>query len=108
MTNIHQISPEQLKQQIDADQIILIDVRETLEHKKKNIHQAQNIPLSKLTIDNIPLEALKTKKLVLHCQIGNRSMIACEKLKNENLPYDIWNLEGGILAWENANLTCGP
>lgn len=105
MTNIHQISPEQLKQQIDADQIILIDVRETFEHKKKNIHQAQNIPLPQLTIDNIPLKELKTKKLVLHCQLGKRSMIACEKLKNEKFPYDIWNLEGGLLAWENASLT---
>ena len=28
-------------------------------------------------------------------------MMACEKLKGQNYPGDIWNLEGGIFAWKS-------
>jgi len=33
-----------------------------------------------------------------------RGKTACEKLLNENPKLDIYNLEGGIAAWEKAGL----
>ncbi|MCL4149363.1 UNVERIFIED_CONTAM: hypothetical protein GTU68_067130 [Idotea baltica] len=67
-----------------------------------SIEHARNLPLSKVNIDDAHLPEHKHKKLVIHCQAGKRSMMACEKLADA--PFDVWNLEGGILAWKDAGL----
>ena len=45
------------------------------------------------------------KKLVIHCRKGGRGGSACEKLLAEDPSLDIYNLEGGIEAWNAAGLT---
>jgi hypothetical protein len=44
------------------------------------------------------------KKLVIHCRKGGRGGSACEKLLTEDPNLDIYNLEGGIEAWNTAGL----
>ena len=47
------------------------------------------------------LPADKNDKIVLYCRSGRMSVIAAEELVK--LGYtDIWNLEGGMLDWEQA------
>ena len=45
---------------------------------------------------------VKDKKLVLHCRSGKRSLTAGAKLLEENPNLEIYNLEGGIIAWNNC------
>lgn len=43
----------------------------------------------------------KTEKIVLYCRSGRMSRMAAERLVS--LGYtDIWNLDGGMVAWEQA------
>lgn len=104
MTNIHNVQPETLSQWLEADEAVLVDVREPAEYRAESIDHARNLPLSQVTIDDAHMPEHRHKKLVIHCQSGKRSMMACEKLKEQNAPYDIWNLQGGIIAWKASGL----
>jgi len=92
------VSPQQLKEWIDKKECVLIDVREPAEHKAANIKQAKLLPLSNVTRENLP--DLDGKKLVVHCHSGKRAGMACAKLLTEDPNLEIYNLEGGIMSWE--------
>jgi len=94
---IKNIDAKTLKNWLDNDQAILIDVREPAEHRSQNISHAKLIPLNQISKEKLP--EIGNKKLVIHCQAGKRSLMACQKLLNENLGVEIYNLEGGINSW---------
>ena len=104
MTKIHSIDPQTLSKWLESKEAVLIDVREPAEYRSESINGSRNLPLSQVTIGEAHLPEHKDKKLVIHCLSGKRSMMACEKLKNEGAKFDIWNLKGGISNWKSSNL----
>ena len=89
-----------LKKWLKNDEAVLIDVRELAEYQESKIDQAHLIPLGEISINSLP--DFKNKKLVLHCRSGKRSLTAGAKLLEENPKLEIYNLEGGIIAWNNC------
>jgi hypothetical protein len=69
----------------------------------ENIKGATLLPLGNVSKSALPLCA--GKKLVIHCRKGGRGGSACEKLLTEDPNLEIYNLEGGIEAWNAAGLT---
>jgi rhodanese-related sulfurtransferase len=104
MSQIHNVKPDTLSEWLTSGEALLLDVREPVEYNLEHIEQARNLPLSQVTIDEAHLPEHRDKKLVLHCQSGKRSLMACEKLQSASAPFDVWNLEGGIIAWKEAKL----
>jgi rhodanese-related sulfurtransferase len=104
MANINNIDSLTLKDWLDNDEAVLIDVREVIEYKTCSIPNSRHLPLSDININKAHLPEYKDKKLVLHCKSSKRSMMACEKLIKEGIKFDIWNLEGGIESWKDNNL----
>lgn len=104
MAHINNIDPHTLKECLDNNEAILIDVREAIEYKTCSIPNSLHLPLSDIALDKVDLLKHNNKKLVLHCKSGKRSMMACKKLINEGIDCDIWNLEGGITSWQNKKL----
>jgi rhodanese-related sulfurtransferase len=94
---IKNIDAKTLKNWLDNDQAILIDVRQPAEHRSQKIESAKLIPLDEICKEKLP--EIGNKKLVIHCQGGKRSLTACQKLLSENLGVEIYNLEGGINSW---------
>jgi rhodanese-related sulfurtransferase len=92
-----------LKQWLERKEAVLIDVREPAEHAAENITSATLIPLGSITKSALPDCA--GKKLVIHCRKGGRGGSACQKLLAEDPSLEIYNLEGGIEAWNAAGLT---
>ncbi|HTM63005.1 MAG TPA: rhodanese-like domain-containing protein [Gammaproteobacteria bacterium] len=84
------------------NEAVIIDVREPAEYDSIHIEGAKLIPLG--TLDNGKLPDLQGKKLIVHCMLGKRGGKACETLLLGNPDLDVYNLEGGITAWENAGL----
>ena len=94
---MEEITVEELKRKIDnGEDFQLIDVRETFEYDVSNLG-GLNIPLSGIMIES---EKIATDKpVIVHCRSGKRSAAAIMQL--QTLGFDnLYNLEGGILAWK--------
>lgn len=84
----------QLEQYRNKDWVIL-DVRTVGEHKFGAIPESINIPLDTLREN---LEQLRGKKVVVHCQVGQRGHTATRILTQEGI--EAVNLDGGYLTWK--------
>lgn len=93
------IKPDELKQKLENDEVLLIDVREPFEHKVESIESACLIPLSEISFEKLP--SIK-RPIIIHCKSGKRSADACNILLKQNPNLDIASLEGGIIAWKSA------
>ena len=92
------ITSKQLKEMINKNEIILVDVREPIEYEAEHIEGAMLIPLAEL--DRSKLSNIVDKTIVLYCRSGKRSESAYEKIKNYELKHNYYSLKGGILAWK--------
>lgn len=92
-----------LKLWLDNNEAILVDVREPAEHTAEHIGGAILLPLGNVSLSTLP--PYVGKKLVIHCRKGGRGGSACQKLLAEDPSLDLYNLEGGIEAWNAAGLT---
>ncbi|MDQ3842956.1 MAG: rhodanese-like domain-containing protein [Bacteroidota bacterium] len=94
------ITVEELKQKMDrGEKINLVDVREPQEYAEANIG-GRLVPLGKVqTMQVEDLEDLKDEEVILYCRSGRRSMLAALVLDQMGFK-DTYNLEGGILAWQ--------
>ena len=94
---MEEITVEELKRKIDSgEDFQLIDVRETFEYEVSNLG-GENIPLSGILIESDKIAT--DKPVIVQCRSGKRSAAAIMQL--QTLGFDnLYNLEGGILAWK--------
>ena len=97
------ITPVQSTQMINHDDALILDVRESNEYSEGHIINSLHIPLSSLKTRMKDLEKHKSKKVIIACRSGHRSSQACANLKKEGFE-QVFNLRGGVMAWESANL----
>ena len=80
--------------------ILVVDVREFYEFDAGHIEGAEHIPLRQLPARHQTLD--KDRTVVVACQIGQRSALAADFLREQG--WDAHNLEGGMEAWAAAGL----
>ncbi|MCX7337925.1 MAG: rhodanese-like domain-containing protein [Alphaproteobacteria bacterium] len=100
--DIKQIDPHSVRKWLESNAAVLIDVRELAEYNAERIPGSHHIPLSQISMTNLP--SIKGRKIVIHCHSGKRSYSACEKLLDDDPMLEVCNLAGGILAWRAAEL----
>lgn len=96
------VDPLTLKSWLDSGEAVLIDVREPAEHKAESIAKAVSVPLGRVEAGALP--ATEGRKLVVHCLKGGRAASACAKLLGQDSSLELYNLEGGIAAWNAQGL----
>lgn len=101
MSTVKTIDAATANEWIENHEAILIDVREPIEYQEVHIDGAHLIPLGSIELKKLP-QNVGDKKIIMQCRMGQRSSVACKKLLDENKNLDIYNLSGGITAWENA------
>ncbi|MDC7675240.1 rhodanese-like domain-containing protein [Asticcacaulis machinosus] len=89
-----------LKQWLNHNEAILIDVREPSEYAAEHIAGAHLIPLGAL--GTTPLPDMNGRILAVHCLKGGRGQSACQTLSQLYPDLEIHNLDGGIGAWSAA------
>lgn len=89
----------QVKRWLDSEDAILIDVREPAEFSTNHIQGATLLPLGKITSSDLPQTE---QKVVIYCQKGARGNSACVKVTDQDESVTVYNLMGGIEAWQNA------
>ncbi len=92
------ITVKELKAMIDSgEEFQLIDVREQSEFDMGHIN-GLFMPLA--TVPQRFSEISKDKKVIVHCRSGKRSANAISFLENNHGYTNLYNLEGGILAYK--------
>ena len=113
MGQVEAISPADLRAELDAEGVRLIDVREPMEWEQ-HIGGAVQIPRGLLEFVADPEcgprlpESLRIglgprERVVVYCNTGGRGALAAYTLKV--MGYErVANLEGGLTAWREAGL----
>ena len=83
----------------DRDDVVLIDVREQWEYDEGHIPGVVHLPMNDVPnrLDEIPTD----QTVVLTCRSGNRSNQMTNYLQEKGFD-NVHNMEGGIVAWQNA------
>lgn len=92
------INCEQLREQ--QTDVCLIDVRELDEHARESIPGAICVPLSAFSAEALA-KLPKDKLIVIHCQSGNRTCEAYDRLLAAGFD-QVFVLQGGINAWKKS------
>ena len=93
------VTVKELKEMIDkGEDFQLIDVREQSEYDAANL-KGIFIPLA--TVPKNVEKISKDKKVIVHCRSGKRSANAIAFLENNHGYTNLYNLEGGIIAYKN-------
>jgi len=101
-SQIADLSPEQLWQQLRSDQPpLVIDVREPREFQRGHIPQAQLMPLAPLLTSTPDLPG--DRLIVFVCRGGRRSGRVAHLFREKGYAH-VAVLRGGMLAWEAAGL----
>lgn len=90
-------------QLINHKDAVVLDVREPDEFKSGRLLNAKHIPLGKLRDRIGELERYRDTPMVVVCRSGNRSATACALLSREGFT-QVYNLAGGMMAWQKAGL----
>jgi sulfur-carrier protein adenylyltransferase/sulfurtransferase len=101
---IEEISPQELKQRMDAgEEFALVDVRERDEFVQGHLPDATFIPRGFLELQIEQHEPDRDKPVIIYCAGGVRSALAARNLKEMGYSNPI-SLIGGFNGWKNAGL----
>ena len=81
-----------------ADSAVLLDVREDDEWADGHAPDAVHVPMSRISIDDIPAG----RPVYCICRSGNRSGQVTDALVHAGV--EAFNVTGGMIAWSDAGL----
>ena len=96
-----EVSAQELAAMLQAQQAVVVDVREADEFAAGHIPGAVNMPLSTFQPSRLP--DAEGKVLVLNCLGGKRSGMALDKCSSAQAVVET-HLAGGFNAWQAAQL----
>ncbi|GAB4508636.1 MAG: rhodanese-like domain-containing protein [Sulfuricaulis sp.] len=103
MYGIKNANAAQAVQLLNRDNGVVVDVCEPKEFSTGHVPNAINLPLSSLKDRLRDLDKHKNKPIIMSCRSGNRSLKGAVILRKHGFP-TVYNLAGGLQAWERDNL----
>ena len=99
--DVHNLSVNQFEKQMRALlNHCIIDVRTPEEYQEGHIHNAININVDNADFETQIQKLNKNKSFLVYCRSGRRSNNAIQKMIKLGF-YKVYNLDGGIIAWQN-------
>ena len=102
-SSMRSVGPLEATQLSNREDAVFLDLREDGEYRDGHIPQAMHIPLKQLPQRVNELDKLKGRPVIAYCRSGSRTGSAASVLKKSGIE-NVYNLGGGITAWQNANL----
>jgi len=93
---VENLTIDDIKMGLEADSILLVDVREAHEFEAGHIPNSVLVPLSTFHVADIPDPS--GRRVVLSCRSGRRSLTAAEMAFEQGLAIDA-HYAGGFLDW---------
>jgi rhodanese-related sulfurtransferase len=97
------VDPTAATEMINHQQAVVVDVRPSADFHKGHIINAISIPSNGFSNQISTLNKHKEKPIIVSCRSGAQSAGACQLLRKAGFE-QVYNLKGGILAWQSANL----
>jgi rhodanese-related sulfurtransferase len=97
------LPPTEATRLLNHEDAVLVDVREAGEVHDGRIANSVHIPLGTFAGNLNKLDKHKGKPVIVYCRSGHRSARACAMLRKNGFE-PVYNLSGGFMAWQNANL----
>ncbi|MFP4063093.1 MAG: rhodanese-like domain-containing protein [Halochromatium sp.] len=97
------VDPNTATLMINQRDAAVIDVRPAADFAKGHIINAVNVPINGFKKQTGALTRFKDGPVIVNCRSGSQSQAACHLLRKAGFN-EVYNLRGGILAWESANL----
>ncbi|MDH5182512.1 MAG: rhodanese-like domain-containing protein [Gammaproteobacteria bacterium] len=97
------LNAQQAVEKMSHHDAIVVDVREANEVASGMIRDSIHIPLAQLKDRFNELEKYTNKPIIMACRSGNRSAHAINILRKNGFT-DLYNLKGGVMAWQHASL----
>ncbi len=90
---------------VNRKDAVIVDVRPAADYAKGHIIHAINIPANGFAnqIDTLKKYKDKGRPIIVACRSGAQSAHAAKTLRKAGFE-EVYNLRGGILAWQSANL----
>jgi len=103
LSGIKQIGIVQATQLSNRSNALFLDIRDTADYSTGHIPDAVHVPLKQLNERASELEKFRERPIIAYCRSGNQSNSAGSLLKKAGFE-NVYNLSGGITAWQSANL----
>lgn len=100
-SGFNNITVAELQAKLQQGSLRLVDVRTDAEVARGKIPQGEPLPLHLLPLRLNEMD--KNATTVFYCQMGGRSAQAAAFAAANGFT-DVYNLQGGIIAWANAGL----
>jgi len=97
------LSPADAVLLMNHEDALVVDTREDAEARQGKIRGAKHLPMSVFKQRVGELDPYRGRPVIVVCRSGARSVEACEILYRRGFE-KVYNLAGGMLAWENAGL----
>ncbi|HOC10940.1 MULTISPECIES: rhodanese-like domain-containing protein [Thermomonas] len=103
LSGVRRIGPAQLTALVNRDNALVVDLRAIGDFEKGHIAGAKNVQMSQFDPENKALAPAKSLPVVLVCQVGQTATTAAKRLRKAGFA-QVAVLEGGIQAWQSADL----
>ena len=105
-TGARQIAPRRVAELLAEEpaRVVMLDIREADEIAVSRIRGARHVPpgaVNAMSADELSSDLAPDAIVVTYCTAGYRSGIAAVALE-ESLGRQVFNLDGGLIAWFNA------
>ncbi len=100
LSGITNIEPRAATRMLNDQNAILVDMRADKDYQAGHIVNAIHVPAQ----DNLSaLEKYHDRPVIVYCNSGQRSIAFSGKLHTQGFE-SVYNLKGGIVAWQKADL----
>jgi rhodanese-related sulfurtransferase len=103
ITGIPQLSPHQATLLLNRENAVILDLRDKMNFVKGHVINAVNIPFAELDNQFKVIEKYKDQPIIVMLNVGQPISKASTVLQKQGFT-KIYNLNGGISAWQNAGL----